>query len=87
MQLIKYFTGFINSVSIARLQVALSAGSVLLSFYLAYLLYFVLDDFCIVCVSTYVVNFACLYLSYGRQKSLNVVAVKEKRRMKPKKSQ
>jgi len=34
--------------------------------YLAYILAFVLHDLCIVCISTYVVNFYLLYASYQR---------------------
>ncbi|XP_050408302.1 vitamin K epoxide reductase complex subunit 1 [Patella vulgata] len=39
------------------------------SVYLAFILYYVLEDFCIVCVSTYVVNilvFSCAIIKYKR---------------------
>lgn len=62
--------GFVNDSKVARLQIYLCIVSNLLSLYLAYLLYFVLEDFCIVCVSTYVVNAINLYLSIRRYHAL-----------------
>lgn len=50
----------------ARIQVFLALISNGLSLYLAYLLYFVLEDFCVVCVSTYIVNIAIIILAINR---------------------
>ncbi|KAL1132492.1 hypothetical protein AAG570_010447 [Ranatra chinensis] len=49
-----------------------SMVSNLMSLYLAYILYFILHDFCIVCVSTYGVNFVLLVLSYIRYNQIKI---------------
>merc|ERR1712212_391568 len=41
-----------------------------MSCYLGYILYFVLEDLCVLCLSTYVVNFMLLLLSYCKKRSL-----------------
>ena len=41
-----------------------------MSCYLGYILYFVLKDMCVLCISTYAVNFILLLLSYCKKRSL-----------------
>ncbi|ESN93796.1 hypothetical protein HELRODRAFT_88258 [Helobdella robusta] len=43
-----------------------SFASCIMSVYLAYLLAFKLKDICVVCISTYIVNFILLYISFNR---------------------
>lgn len=61
-----FSVGLFKSVTAARIQVFLALISNGLSLYLAYLLYFVLEDFCVVCVSTYIVNIAIIILAINR---------------------
>ncbi|KAB1263664.1 Vitamin K epoxide reductase complex subunit 1-like protein 1 [Camelus dromedarius] len=51
------------------------------SLYLAYILYFVLKEFCIICVITYVLNFILLIINYKRLVYLNEAW---KRQLQPK---
>ena len=41
-----------------------------MSCYLGYILYFILKDLCVVCISTYAVNFLLLLLNYCKKRSL-----------------
>lgn len=45
--------------------------SVVGSLYLGYILYFVLKDFCVICITTYVLNFILFTLNYKRLVYLN----------------
>jgi len=44
----------------------MSSLSLVVSAYLAYILYFELHDFCVVCVSTYVCNIVIAFNSYTK---------------------
>ncbi|KAL6095101.1 uncharacterized protein ACO6RY_16368 [Pungitius sinensis] len=68
--------GLSLSKEAAALLVLSSWVSVAGSLYLASILAFVLGDFCMVCVSTYVVNFALLYTNLRRRTA--VEGMKEK---------
>ncbi|XP_028171282.1 vitamin K epoxide reductase complex subunit 1-like protein 1 [Ostrinia nubilalis] len=66
------FLGTYDHVGVARLQLLLAFASCLSSVYLAYLLAFVLHDFCIVCVSTYFINAMLFSFVYKKNKFLTV---------------
>ncbi|XP_076867852.1 vitamin K epoxide reductase complex subunit 1-like protein 1 [Brachyhypopomus gauderio] len=63
--------GMTVSAMAALILMTTSIVSVMGSLYLAYILYFVLKDFCIICVSTYALNFILLVLNYKRLVYLN----------------
>jgi len=62
----------INRKFIARIQTMLSVGSLVVSCYLGYILYFILKDLCVVCVATYAVNF--LLFAFSVCKGRNIPA-------------
>ncbi|XP_029313031.1 vitamin K epoxide reductase complex subunit 1 [Cottoperca gobio] len=68
--------GLSLSKKAAMSLVFFSWASVAGSLYLAFILAFVLGDFCMVCVSTYIVNFALLFTNIKRQRAIE--GVKEK---------
>jgi len=55
----------------------------LVSIYLGFILYAVLQDLCVVCVATYVVNFLLLTLSYFNRRSIRPPKPTSKRRDEP----
>ncbi|XP_063364331.1 vitamin K epoxide reductase complex subunit 1-like protein 1 [Cydia amplana] len=57
-----------DNMSVVRLQLLTAVMSVLTCIYLAYLLLFVLQDFCLVCISTYFVNGGIAALVYRKLK-------------------
>ncbi|KAK7020295.1 Vitamin K epoxide reductase complex subunit 1-like protein 1 [Halocaridina rubra] len=59
-----------TSLTAAKIQKSLLFISNFMSLYLAYLLYYVLHDFCVVCVSTYVVNFLLTVCAFWRVSTL-----------------
>ncbi|CAM4679250.1 vitamin K epoxide reductase complex subunit 1-like protein 1 [Lepidochelys kempii] len=58
--------GFTPSTLAAVTLLGASLVSIAGSLYLAYILFFVLHDFCLVCVTTYLLNGALLLLNYQR---------------------
>ncbi|XP_052758508.1 vitamin K epoxide reductase complex subunit 1 isoform X2 [Galleria mellonella] len=68
--LIIFLTTF-NHLAWVRLQLLLTLTGLASSFYLAYLLAFVLRDVCVVCISTYFVNGALVRLVYQKNKILS----------------
>ncbi|XP_066485335.1 vitamin K epoxide reductase complex subunit 1 [Tiliqua scincoides] len=69
--ILQIFLGFSSSGLAAITLLGSSMVSIVGSLYLAYILFSVLHDFCVVCVSTYVLNFALLFLNYKRLGYLN----------------
>ena len=53
-----------------KLQLATAIMANCGTLWLAYILYFVLNDFCIVCVSTYAINFGVLLTNIARFKEM-----------------
>lgn len=59
------------SAMAALILMTTSILSVMGSLYLGYILYFVLKDFCFICITTYALNFILLVLNYKRLVYLN----------------
>ncbi|CAF1000864.1 unnamed protein product [Didymodactylos carnosus] len=64
-----------NSKIIAKIRVILSLITNLGSIYLGYILYFILNDICVVCGSMYIVNFLLLICNIGLFIQLNKTQV------------
>ncbi|RXN28688.1 vitamin K epoxide reductase complex subunit 1 1 [Labeo rohita] len=63
--------GLTASAMAALILMTTSIASVMGSLYLGYILYFVLKDFCVICVTTYALNFILFVLNYKRLVYLN----------------
>ncbi|XP_027240607.1 vitamin K epoxide reductase complex subunit 1-like protein 1 isoform X1 [Cricetulus griseus] len=79
--ILQLLLGMTASAVAALVLMTSSIVSVLGSLYLAYILYFVLKEFCIICVTTYVLNFILLIINYKRLVYLNEAW---KRQLQPK---
>uniref|UniRef100_A0A2H1W9H5 vitamin-K-epoxide reductase (warfarin-sensitive) n=1 Tax=Spodoptera frugiperda TaxID=7108 RepID=A0A2H1W9H5_SPOFR len=64
------FLSTFDQVLVARMLFFVAVSSLPMCVYLAYLLAFVLHDLCVVCVSTYIVNFTLTILTYKKMKAL-----------------
>ncbi|XP_029462743.1 vitamin K epoxide reductase complex subunit 1 [Rhinatrema bivittatum] len=58
--------GFVGSSAAAATLLGTSVVSVAGSLFLAYILFFVLHDFCVICVTTYILNFTLFFLNWKR---------------------
>lgn len=79
--ILQLLLGMTASAVAALVLMTSSIVSVVGSLYLAYILYFVLKEFCIICVTTYVLNFLLLIINYKRLVYLNEAW---KRQLQPK---
>ncbi|XP_025235077.1 vitamin K epoxide reductase complex subunit 1-like protein 1 [Theropithecus gelada] len=70
--ILQLLLGMTASTVVSLILMTSSIMSVVGSLYLAYILYFVLKEFCIICVVTYVLNFLLLSINYKRLVYLNV---------------
>ncbi|XP_012678234.1 vitamin K epoxide reductase complex subunit 1-like protein 1 [Clupea harengus] len=69
--ILQLLLGMTVSAMAALILMSTSIASVMGSLYLGYILYFVLKDFCVICVTTYALNFILFVLNYKRLVYLN----------------
>ncbi|BES97801.1 vitamin K epoxide reductase complex subunit [Nesidiocoris tenuis] len=69
---IAFILSFPDQAVFAKILLFQSVLANFMSVYLAYILYFLLRDFCIVCISTYVTNATLLYLAYHKRRLLKI---------------
>ncbi|KGL77260.1 Vitamin K epoxide reductase complex subunit 1-like 1, partial [Tinamus guttatus] len=79
--ILQMLLGMTASAVAALILMTSSIVSVVGSLYLAYILYFVLKEFCIVCIITYFLNFILFIINYKRLVYLNEAW---KRQLQPK---
>ncbi|XP_063791236.1 vitamin K epoxide reductase complex subunit 1-like protein 1 [Pseudophryne corroboree] len=74
--------GFAGSVAAAVTLLGTSLLSIAGSLYLAYILFYVLEDFCVICITTYILNFILLLLNVRRLRRLTTQTRKKKNKRK-----
>ncbi|XP_075687083.1 vitamin K epoxide reductase complex subunit 1-like protein 1 [Rhinoderma darwinii] len=77
--------GFVGLAAAAVTLLVTSLASIAGSLYLAYILVYILEDFCVICVTTYVLNFILLLLNVKRLRWLTAGTARKKRKNKRKK--
>ncbi|XP_066433102.1 vitamin K epoxide reductase complex subunit 1-like protein 1 [Eleutherodactylus coqui] len=78
--------GFVGLVAAAVTLLVTSLVSIAGSLYLAYILFYILEDFCVICVTTYVLNFILLLLNVKRLRCLTASTSRKKKKNKKKKN-
>ncbi|KAM3917800.1 vitamin K epoxide reductase complex subunit 1-like protein 1 [Leptodactylus fuscus] len=78
--------GFVGLVAAAVTLLVTSLASIAGSLYLAYILFYILEDFCVICITTYVLNFILLVLNVKRLQWLTTSPSKKRRKNKKKKN-
>lgn len=71
--------GFVGLVAAAVTLLATSLVSIAGSLYLAYILFYILEDFCVICITTYVLNFILLLLNVKRLQWLTASAPRKRK--------
>ncbi|XP_073491655.1 vitamin K epoxide reductase complex subunit 1-like protein 1 [Aquarana catesbeiana] len=71
--------GFVPSLAAVATLLVTSLVSIAGSLYLAYILFYILEDFCVICITTYVLNFSLLLLNVVRLRSLTAKPQKKKK--------
>ncbi|XP_075422652.1 vitamin K epoxide reductase complex subunit 1 [Ascaphus truei] len=74
--------GFQGTVAAAVALLGTSLASIAGSLYLAYILFYILEDFCVVCITTYILNVALLLLNVQRLRGLGAEPVKQRAKHK-----
>ncbi|XP_072273233.1 vitamin K epoxide reductase complex subunit 1-like protein 1 [Pyxicephalus adspersus] len=76
--------GFVPSVAAVAALLVTSLLSIAGSVFLAYVLFYILEDFCVICITTYALNFSLLLLNVVRLRSLTAKPTKKKKNKKSK---
>lgn len=78
--------GFVGLVAAAVTLLVTSLVSIAGSLYLAYILFYILEDFCVICITTYVLNFILLLLNVKRLRCLTASPSRKRKKNKKKKN-